>query len=541
MKSLDFTPNFTNSDVSPEVSASEPATIPTVTPYTLRLRTYFPFYAVFCLAAALFFALCFFRNSHGISYPLFVGAFYISIFRILGTLGLSSQKVSLFPAAAALLLAFHTCFSANSLLHLLDHTAQVLLGSVFLLHLCYDDRQWSIEKYTGAIAKFLLYTLGALPLPLLHSRRFLRGLKSAKNRNFMLLAGGLFLSIPVVLLLCVVLSDADAVFRFILQTKLEELFHPAAVFEFLLLFLLAFLFCYGILGSLCARTISETSAEVSRKNPLAAIGFCFMLGLLYLFFCIIQVIYLFAGKGALPDGMTYSEYARQGFFQLLAVAGLNLILVLAVLKYFRRHPILTGCLTIISLCTGILLGSSAFRMYLYVSTYGLTFLRLAVLWFLALMAVLLVGILLSLFNPSLPLFRWCLVSVTAAYCAFAWSNPDLQIARYNIARQGGLINSENASYLLSSLSADAALAIAEASIDPELLKEAAYCASDQQPSNIHNLKYRMVSSLKNIPWSGEKELIQWNPGLRTYNYSMARAKNLAMDALDSSHPETPSK
>ena len=88
------------------------------------------------------------------------------------------------------------------------------------------------------------------------------------------------------------------------------------------------------------------------------------------------------------DGMTYSEYAREGFFQLLAVSFFNLVLVLAVLNYFKRHPVLTGCLAVISLCTGILLGSSAFRMCLYVAAYGLTFLRLGVLWFLALLAVL---------------------------------------------------------------------------------------------------------------------------------------------------------
>ena len=41
--------------------------------------------------------------------------------------------------------------------------------------------------------------------------------------------------------------------------------------------------------------------------------------------------------------MTYAGYARQGFFQLLFVALLNLVMVLLCLKYFRRSKLLNGC------------------------------------------------------------------------------------------------------------------------------------------------------------------------------------------------------
>ena len=51
--------------------------------------------------------------------------------------------------------------------------------------------------------------------------------------------------------------------------------------------------------------------------------------------CLVSVSYthlfgLFLGKMQLPEGYTYAQYAREGFFQLLAVSILNLILVLAV-------------------------------------------------------------------------------------------------------------------------------------------------------------------------------------------------------------------
>ena len=108
--------------------------------------------------------------------------------------------------------------------------------------------------------------------------------------------------------------------------------------------------------------------------------------LLYLFFSGIQVIYLFLGKGSLPEGVTYSSYARQGFFQLLFVAVMNLVMVLMNLKFFKRSRFLNGVLTVICGCTYVMIASAAYRMALYVGEYHLTYLRVLVLWFLLLLA-----------------------------------------------------------------------------------------------------------------------------------------------------------
>ena len=91
----------------------------------------------------------------------------------------------------------------------------------------------------------------------------------------------------------------------------------------------------------------------------------------------------------LPEGYTYSSYARQGFFQLLAVCIINLIIVLVCLGFFRESRVLKGILTVISLCTYIMVASSAYRMILYIQICQLTFLRIIVLWALAVTALVL--------------------------------------------------------------------------------------------------------------------------------------------------------
>ena len=56
---------------------------------------------------------------------------------------------------------------------------------------------------------------------------------------------------------------------------------------------------------------------------MIAITIAAMLTLLYLVFSVIQIVYLFMGNMTLPSGYTYAKYAREGFFQLLAVSVLK--------------------------------------------------------------------------------------------------------------------------------------------------------------------------------------------------------------------------
>jgi len=112
---------------------------------------------------------------------------------------------------------------------------------------------------------------------------------------------------------------------------------------------------------------------------------------LYLLFSAIQIVYLFIGNMQLPAGVTYAEYARRGFFQLLFVCVLNLAAVLSIQSYFKENRVLKALLLAISGCTLIMTASSACRMLLYIRAYQLTFLRVSVLVALAVIALLMAG------------------------------------------------------------------------------------------------------------------------------------------------------
>ncbi|MFD0904109.1 DUF4153 domain-containing protein [Actinomadura sediminis] len=172
--------------------------------------------------------------------------------------------------------------------------------------------------------------------------------------------------------------------------------------------------------------------------PIAA------LDLLFLAFCAVQArVFLAADKDALlaETGLTYAEYARQGFFQLLVVT----VLVIAVIALAMTWaPSATRAdrasvrtlLGLLCALTLVVVAVALRRMYLYEEAFGWTRLRLWVhafeMW-LGLVVVLgAVGAVFGFRRSLLP--RAIAGSGAAALLALAALNPDAFIAERNVDR-----------------------------------------------------------------------------------------------------------
>ena len=116
-----------------------------------------------------------------------------------------------------------------------------------------------------------------------------------------------------------------------------------------------------------------------------------------------QAKYLFgAFWGALPEGFSYSEYARQGFFELCRVAAINIVILLAANVMSRAQAaencLLRVCNTALSALTLLLLATAAAKMALYIAAYGLTVKRVLASVFLVWMACVFVCVILRQFR-----------------------------------------------------------------------------------------------------------------------------------------------
>ena len=222
--------------------------------------------------------------------------------------------------------------------------------------------------------------------------------QAGKNRNprrmTTVLLGG-FVSILLLIILIPVLSSADALFAF--ATEGLRSFVRNHFFSGFLRFLFGLgltPFVFGLLYSL--RHPEPLKSPVKEKNlTWDATGFVMVLAALdalYLLFLAVQSTGLFGGVEYLAArGISYAEWARSGFFQMVGVTIVNLSVILIALsaslqkgKSWRVVRLLSAVLVVESL---VLLTSAAWRMTLYVGAYGLSFKRVMTYWGMVAMAL----------------------------------------------------------------------------------------------------------------------------------------------------------
>lgn len=192
-----------------------------------------------------------------------------------------------------------------------------------------------------------------------------------------------------------------------------------------------------------------------------------------------QFAYLFGGESQIElPGVTYAEYAREGFFQLLAVATLVAALVwtaVAVagegLPVGRRRVFRVICSLMIVL-TAVVLTSALKRLGLYEDAYGFTRLRFLAHVFTFWIAVVLALLLAQVFWTRRHLFvSGVVVTAFLAWFAVNALNPDARIAAGNLDRalqqnSGGSVRDRSAAIAtqfryVTELSADAIPAVAK--------------------------------------------------------------------------------
>ncbi|WP_207923793.1 DUF4153 domain-containing protein, partial [Actinomadura bangladeshensis] len=172
--------------------------------------------------------------------------------------------------------------------------------------------------------------------------------------------------------------------------------------------------------------------------PIAA------LDLLFLVFCAIQAgVFLAGDKDELlrSTGLTYAEYARQGFFQLVVVTVLVLVVVAIAKRYAPSGNggdratvrVLLGLLCALTL---VVVAVALRRLYLYEQTFGWTRLRLWVhafeLWLGFVVVLVAVAGVVKGRVAWLP--RVVAASGAVAMLLLALLNPDGFIAEHNVAR-----------------------------------------------------------------------------------------------------------
>jgi len=264
--------------------------------------------------------------------------------------------------------------------------------------------------------------------------------------------GAALAAVPL-LLFGALLATADAVFAgWLRRLVVWDWWDPWRVASHLGLILALAWVAGGALRAVAAgATAPSVDLPAPRSLRLGTIEVGVVLGsldLLFGLFVLVQFRYLFGGAARVEasTGLTYAEYARRGFFELVAVVALALPFLLLLHWLLRRDEPGTGAadgrpFAFFRLLAGVQIGllgvvlvSALQRMRLYQQEYGLTELRLYTTAFMGWLALLFVWFAATVLRDRRrPFAAGALAAAVAITAILHAVNPDALIVRANAA------------------------------------------------------------------------------------------------------------
>jgi hypothetical protein len=322
------------------------------------------------------------------------------------------------------------------------------------------DASWvrgvGVLRYAGALALGALHAWTAAALALVDATRSTPRVETGRAagwRRAAAVARGLVIATPLVAVFGALFMSADAVFADLVLNVVR--FDVDLIASHLLLFCVSAWLATGYLrgfltgtellpprvlwrdGALVALTPKRPTLGITEVATVVA-----ALDLLFLVFVIVQFRYLFGGDALVQvtSDLTYAEYARRGFFELVFAVFLVVPVLLAadwlLERRSRRDDLVFRSLAVVQIGLVFAIAASAFqRLRLYHASYGLTESRLYAM-------VLLIWIGAMLFWLAATVLRGrrgsfaagTLTSGLATVALLFVINPDAVVARVNVAR-----------------------------------------------------------------------------------------------------------
>ncbi len=217
---------------------------------------------------------------------------------------------------------------------------------------------------------------------------------------------GIGLALPIIFVLAALLASADPIFEsglegFINFFRIDNL--PEYIFRLIYILIFAYFFTGIFIHAIYPKQNIEKPDPLKPwlKPFLGNVETTIVLtsvNLLFALFLTIQFRYFFGGQSNITaTGYTYSEYARRGFSELVAVAVISLVLYLAFSTITQRNNASqTKRLTILNILLFsqvlVILISGFQRLALYESAYGYSRLRTYSTIFIPWLAVLIIAV-----------------------------------------------------------------------------------------------------------------------------------------------------
>lgn len=315
------------------------------------------------------------------------------------------------------------------------------------IHLMYcTGKSDPVEDGARVIRKAFLavfpYTFGNFDVP--YKKLFKGVRRGSKGQGVLFTVIGLLCTIPFLVILTLLFSNADFAFAQSLS-NLTSYFYDLPVAKIIGTILLGVFMTVYILPLFFTLDADYPQQEERGKRkgilPKSAVtAFLAVLIALEAYFSYFQVRYLFLNLGSLPEGTSYAEYARSGFFEIAAATLLTMALIFAVTVLTRRDeqeqlPLsVRVLLTVFAACVALMFASSYYRMLMYMDVYSMTIRRVGVCWLMALLLAVLLGVIIYIWKPDFALTRYTIFTTLVFVLALNLMHLGGTVSKNNVDR-----------------------------------------------------------------------------------------------------------
>ena len=405
------------------------------------------------LILAICFSTLFVGKSVGLSMLLFVISFSYFFIYILEKNGKIKNKKAKFLLVPIILLSSTYFIYNNSFFSLCNLIVIPTLFIFLILSLIGEKMDLNKDlliKFFGVIFNPINY-IGE------STEQFLKTIRDINKPNFSnneikkgkikKIVKAIVTILPLIIVILVLLSTADEIFANMFKTIFDffdfsKCFNNIdtivlMVLRFTIMVIFTFYFM-GLFYFFCTKHNLENELinENTKINDNFTIKILLVtLNIIYFVFCYIQIKSLFLKNTSL----NYAQYARQGFFQLMAVSLINIVTILIAKKRENKDDYKTNkfinYMSIIMIgFTFIIVISAWVRMHFYESAYGYTLLRLLVYCTLFTESILFIPTILYILDKKIDLIKSYFIIIIVMYLCMNFVNFDSIIAKRNIDR-----------------------------------------------------------------------------------------------------------
>lgn len=365
---------------------------------TLTLRTSTAAIWLGALASALTAAAVLFDTIPAINWPIWVASASAGVILARQLSGLDVDRPLLILLGWATLLAGAVAVTSSERLHVLVILSDAMLLGLAILVMGVRDWDSLSAKLLALVPVLAPFRIALASLR--ETADAPRNIASARIRP---VVRGMLLTVPVLILLIALLRKADPVFGW-LTDRLNGFLPDWSVSGRVLIFLFTFALTLGA-NAIAARQRDARIPDlppIIRRSSLGVTEQRIILGsvtaLLWLF-VLLQLSYLFHPlPNTAGNGVTFAEYARQGFAQLSVAVTMvsGIIVLLARLRPVEVSPgdvrVLGRMEAALFVALELILLSAFRRVLMYEDAYGFTTTRLYAQCYMVVVAIALVAL-----------------------------------------------------------------------------------------------------------------------------------------------------